>query len=171
MNNFNQSLSRGAVTGDAADIRYYFSSWMVSSHSSKMSLGGLFNIFRENSSEIFAMFLLMLYCREYTDKNPTCQISGFQLCKRDWANLAHCLSKRTLTNYVCKAHGIFQQTLTVVFQYRQVWQAHSLKRFHITFIKGTTISLCLVQGCSILKPVFPLNLTCVEFCLPYVMFK
>ena len=66
-------------------------------HSSKMALGGLFNISRENSSEIFEMLLPKSYCREHADIDPTCQIIGFQLCKIDWANLANRLSKRALT--------------------------------------------------------------------------
>ena len=66
-------------------------------HSSKMALGGLFIISRENLSEIFEMLLPKSYCREYADIDPTCQISGFQLCKIDCANLANRLSKRTLT--------------------------------------------------------------------------
>ncbi len=66
-------------------------------HSSTMALGRLFNISRENSSEIFEMFLPKSYCREYADIDPTCQINGFQLCKKDCANLANRLSKRTLT--------------------------------------------------------------------------
>ena len=96
------------------------SSWMVSGpHSSKMALSGLFSISKENSTEIFEMLLPKSYCREYADIVPTCQISGFLLCKIDWANLAKRLSKRTFTElnslekfftkYVCVG-------LTVVFQ-------------------------------------------------------
>ena len=52
----------------------------------------------ENSSEIYEMLLPKWYCREYADIDPTCHISGFQLCKIDRANLANRLSKRTLTS-------------------------------------------------------------------------
>ena len=40
-------------------------------HSSKMALGRLFNISRENSSGIFEMLLPKSYCREYADIDPT----------------------------------------------------------------------------------------------------
>ena len=68
-------------------------------HSSKMALGGLFSISRENSSEIFEMLLPKSYCREYADIDPTCQISIFQPLKIDWANLANRRSKRTLIEF------------------------------------------------------------------------
>ena len=102
-NNFNSSLMSSSSQSLSCNRRccrhsILSSSWMVSGpHSSKMALGGLFNISRENSSEIFEMLLPKSYCREHADIDPTCQIIGFQLCKIDWANLANRLSKRTLT--------------------------------------------------------------------------
>ena len=77
---------------------------------------------------VFEMLLPKSCCREYADIDPTCQISGFQLCKIDWTNLANRFSKKTLTElsslakffakFVCVGCGKFQQTLTVVFQDR-----------------------------------------------------
>ena len=129
-NNFNSSLmsssSQSWSCNKCCRHSILSSSWMMSGpHSLKMALGGLFSISKEHSSEIFEMLVPKSYCRESADIDPTSHISGFQLCKIDWANR---LSKRTFTElnsaekfftkYVCIGCGKFQQTLTVVFQDR-----------------------------------------------------